>query len=208
VSSTRPIQDLKAFSVPPEFRGRSALIVQLWWLVEASLFRLSPQLAYGWRRFLLRLFGARIALGVKIRASARVTYPWKVTIGDHAWIGDDVVLYSLGAITIGANAVVSQKSYLCTGVHQSTTPTFPIFAKPIHVEAETWLATDVFVGPGVTIGRGAVVGARSSVFSDLPGMMVCYGSPARPIRPRLGDAIETHETRSGDQPLRSTSAPQ
>ncbi len=117
----------------------------------------------------------------------RTTYPWKVTIGDHAWVGDNVVLYSLGEIVIGANAVVSQNSYLCAGAHDYTRPDFPIFAKPVRIEAEAWLAADVFVAPGVTVGRGAVVGSRSSVFTDLPPMMVCFGSPAKPIRPRIAE---------------------
>ena len=180
-----PIQDLRRFRVPPGFRGRSAATVQLWWLVEATLFGLSPQIAYSWRRWLLRLFGARIGQGVLVRASARVTYPWKLAIGDHAWVGDDVVLYSLGEIAIGPNAVVSQRSYLCTGSHDFTRPEFPIQAEPISIGAEAWLAADVFVAPGVTVGRGTVVGARSSVFSDLPEMMICRGTPARPLRPRL-----------------------
>jgi len=110
VSAT--IQDLRAFRVPAGFRGRGAAIVQLWWIVEATLFGLSPQVVYGWRRWLLRLFGARVGQGVQVRASARFTYPWKVEIGDHAWIGDDVVLYSLGEIAIGGNAVISQRCYL------------------------------------------------------------------------------------------------
>ena len=183
----RPVQDLKSFRLPPGFRGRSALWVQLWWIVEALLFNTSPQVAYGWRRWLLRQFGATLGEGVMLRPSMRTTYPWKVTIGDHAWVGDNVVLYSLGEIVIGANAVVSQNSYLCAGAHDYTKPDFPIFAKPIHIEPEAWLAADVFVAPGVTIGRGAVVGSRSSVFSDLPAMMVCFGSPAKPIRPRLAE---------------------
>jgi len=185
-----PVQDLRSFRVPPGFRGRSAAAVQLWWLAQGILFGLSPQIAFGWRRGLLRLFGARIGKGVLLRPSVRVTYPWKVSIGDYAWVGDDVVLYSLGEIVIGANAVISQNSYLCTGSHDYTKPEFPIFAKPVRVEDEAWLASDVFVAPGVTIGRGAVVASRSSVYADLPPMMVCQGSPARPIRPRLAGRLD------------------
>ena len=82
--------------------------------------------------------------------------------------------------------MVSQKSYLCAGSHDYRSPTLPTFsAWPIIIEDEAWLAADVFVAPGVTIGRGAVVGSRSSVFTDLPAMMVCVGSPARPIHARI-----------------------
>ncbi|TYC51810.1 colanic acid biosynthesis acetyltransferase WcaF [Zoogloea oleivorans] len=179
------IQDLSLFVMPTGFRGRSALIVQLWWFVQATLFRWSPQFAYGFRRALLRFFGADIGLGVIVRPSVTITYPWKVTIGDHAWVGDDVVLYSLGEISIGKNSVVSQRSYICAGDHDYSNPKFPIRALPVVIGPQNWIATDVFVAPGVSIGAGNVVGARSSVFSDLPDGMVCLGSPCRPIKPRV-----------------------
>jgi len=180
-----PFQDLSRFQLPPGFRGRSALMVQLWWAVEATAFRWSPQFAYRWRAFLLRLFGARIGRDVKIRPTVTITYPWKLVVADYAWVGDDAVLYSLGDITIGRNAVVSQKSYVCAADHDHEDPTFAIRARPVTIGDEAWVAADVFVGPGVTIGAAAVVGARSSVFHDLPPAMVCMGSPARPIKPRL-----------------------
>lgn len=183
------IQNLGSFRLSAGFRGRSAFIVQLWWLVQGTLFACSPQFMYGWRNWLLRAFGAEIGKGVIVRPSAKITYPWKVTIGNHSWIGDDVVLYSLGEIEIGDNSVVSQWCYLCAASHDYTQPDFPIYARKVCIGAQAWLATDVFVAPGVTIGEGAVVGARSSVFHDLPPMMVCMGSPAKPIKPRLsGDA--------------------
>ena len=120
-----------------------------------------------------------------MRPNVKVPYPWKLKIGDHSWIGDDAVLYSFATITIGKNAVVSQKSYLCAGTHDYRSPAFDIQAFPIVIEDEVWVAADVFVAPGVTIGKGAVVGSRSSVFNNLPAMMVCVGSPARPVRPRM-----------------------
>lgn len=186
----REFQDLSAFRMPAGFRGRSAFAVQLWWLVQASLFRWSPQFAYGFRRWLLRLFGMRIGQGVLVRPSATVTYPWKVAIGDFSWIGDDAVLYSLGEIEIGHHTVVSQRSYVCAADHDHLRVDFPIRARPVRIGDEVWVGTDVFVGPGVTIGRGAVVGARSGVFADLPPAMVCLGTPCRPVKPRRmsGDA--------------------
>lgn len=177
-------QQLDEFMITSGFRGRSAWFVQLWWLVQSSLFGLSPQFCYGWRRWLLRVFGAKIGVGVLVRPSVRITYPWKLELGDYAWIGDDVVLYTLGNIKIGAHAVISQRSYLCTGSHEYARPTFDIFAKPIDVGAEAWLATDVFVAPGVMIGQGTVVGARSSVYGSLPAGMVTVGNPAKVIRAR------------------------
>lgn len=177
-------QDLSKFSLPFGFRGRSGLVVQLWWFVEATLFRWSPQVFYGFRRSLLRAFGARVGKGVVIRPTVRVTYPWKVCLGDYVWIGDDVVLYSLGQISVGSNTVISQRSYVCAGDHDYSDPTFPIRAVPVHIGSENWIATDVYVAPGVSIGSGNVIGARSSVFSDLPDGMVCLGSPCRPVKAR------------------------
>jgi putative colanic acid biosynthesis acetyltransferase WcaF len=115
----------------------------------------------------------------------KVTYPWKVNIGDYSWIGDDVTLYSLGCITVGRNVVISQKSYVCSASHDYRSPHFDIFISDVMIEDEVWLATDVYVAPGVTIKRGAVVGARSSVFKDLPAGMICVGSPAKPVKSRL-----------------------
>jgi putative colanic acid biosynthesis acetyltransferase WcaF len=178
-------QNLTKFVLPIGFRGKSGIHCQIWWVLQSSLFGLSPQVLYSWRRFLLRLFGASIGKNVIIRPSVRVTYPWKVKIGDYSWIGDNVELYSLGEIEIGKNVVVSQKSYLCAASHDYKSEAFDIFAKKIVIEDEAWLATDVFVAPGVTIGRGAVIGARSSVFSDMPAGMICLGSPAKPVKPRV-----------------------
>jgi putative colanic acid biosynthesis acetyltransferase WcaF len=177
-------QDLSRFRMPAGFRGRSAVRVQLWWLVETLLFRPSPQVLYGWRRWLLRRFGAEIGKGVLIRPSARITYPWKVAIGDHAWIGDHAILYSLADIRIGAHTVVSQLSHLCTGSHAIESASFAITAEPITIGSQCWIASDVFVAPGVTIADGAVVGARSTVFHDLPPAMIYRGTPARPVRSR------------------------
>lgn len=178
------MQRLSTFRMPLGFRGKSSAVVQIWWLVQSSLFSYSPQFAYSWRRFLLRLFGAEIGKGVIIRPSVTVTYPWKVKIGDYSWIGDDVVLYSLGDIEIGRNSVVSQKGYICTGSHDYTKADFPIFAEKITIGNGCWLATDVYVAPGVSIGDDAVVGARSSVFKSIEGGYVFTGSPVKAIKKR------------------------
>jgi putative colanic acid biosynthesis acetyltransferase WcaF len=177
-------QDLTQFKVPQGMRGRSAACVQAWWIVQGSLFRWSPQFLYGWRRFLLRMFGAKIGTGVLIRPSAKITYPWKLTVGDHSWIGDDAILYSWAKIEIGPHSVVSQKSYLCTGYHDHNNLSFDILAAPITIGRECWVAADVFVGPGISIGNGAVVGARSTVLHDLPPGTICLGNPAKPVRKR------------------------
>lgn len=178
------MQELKTFKLPSNFRGKSALYVQLWWFTYAVFFKPSPQVFYGWRRFILRSFGAKIGKKVIIRPSAQITYPWKVSIGDYSWIGDNVVLYSLGSITIGCNSVISQRSYLCTGSHNYTKSDFPIYAKEIIIKDNCWLATDVFVSPGITINEGTIVGARSTVLNNLDSYSVYVGLPAKFIKKR------------------------
>ena len=175
---------LNLHKVPDGFRGKSKLYVQLWWLVQATFINSSPQVFYGWRRFWLRMFGAKIGKKTLVRPTVKITYPWKVSIGDYSWIGDDVVLYSLGEIEIGSNTVISQKSYLCTGSHDYTKETFDIFAQKITIGDSCWLATDVFIAPGVTISDGAIVGARSSVFRDINANTINAGSPSKMIRKR------------------------
>lgn len=186
---SQQFQDLSRFVLPPNFRGRPAWFVQLWWIVQTLLFRSSPQVLYAWRAVLLRCFGAKIGKGVKIRPSASITYPWKLTIGDYSWVGDDVVLYTLGNISIGSNSVISQRSYLCTGSHDMGNEQFAITENPIEIGDQCWIATDVFICPGVKIGDGTVVGARSNVVRDLPPRVIAYGSPAKPAKPRASTDV-------------------
>jgi putative colanic acid biosynthesis acetyltransferase WcaF len=178
-------QELSKFEIPSGFRGRLALFVQLWWCVQFFFINHSPQVLYGWRRFWYRVFGAEIGMNVLIRPSVKCVYPWKLKIGDYSWVGDDVSLYTLGEIEIGSNSVISQKCYICTGSHDYESSTFDIYAQKITIGNGVWLASDVFVAPGVTIGDGAVVGARSTVLKDLPEGMICYGNPAKAIKTRV-----------------------
>jgi putative colanic acid biosynthesis acetyltransferase WcaF len=164
--------------------GRSKGIILLWWLLQAVIFPLTPHACHAPRRWLLRRFGATIGQGVVIRPTARFTYPWNVTIGDHSWIGDDVVFYSLASICLGQHCVVSQKSYLCTGSHNLQDPQFGLVVAPVVIGNGAWVATDCFIAPGVTVGANSVVGARSSVFKSLPPGQVCSGNPCRAVAPR------------------------
>ena len=140
-----------------------------------------PQAFYPWRRFVLRLFGAKIGYKVLIRPGVRVTFPWKVAIGDYCWIGDNATLYSIAPVTIGEHSVISQEAYLCTGTHDHRKVSFPLVASPITVEPECWISARAFIGPGVRIERGAVVGACSVVLSDVPTATIVAGVPARTV---------------------------
>jgi putative colanic acid biosynthesis acetyltransferase WcaF len=157
----------------------------LWYVVEATLFRLSPQPLYRWRNWLLRRFGARVHPSARIRPTATVEVPWHLTVGPDAIVGDYVVLYCLGEVTIGGRAVVSQYAHLCAGTHDHTRRSFPLLRAPISIGEDVWIAADVFVGPGVSVGDGTVVGARSSVFKDLPPWTICVGTPAKPVGQRV-----------------------
>jgi putative colanic acid biosynthesis acetyltransferase WcaF len=183
-SHERQFQDLTRFRPPGGYRGRPAWFVQLWWCFDALFVRPSPQVFYSWRRFALRMFGAKIGRNVLIRPGVRVIFPWKMEIGDHCWVGDDATLYNIAEITIGENSVVSQDAYLCTGTHDHCDASFPLVASPITVESECWIAARAFIGPGVRIGRGAVVGACSVVLSEVPTATIVAGVPARAVGQR------------------------
>lgn len=171
-------------------RGRNSFFVLLWWLIQGSLFRFSLHPMYAWRRFLLRIFGAKIGKGVQIRANAKFTYPWKVSVGNYTWIGDNVEFYSLDQIVVGEHCVISQHSYLCTGSHDIEDPYFSLITKPIHIKDGAWLASDVFVYPGITIGEMSVVAARSTVLKDIPSNEIHAGSPAKFIKYRFDINLE------------------
>jgi putative colanic acid biosynthesis acetyltransferase WcaF len=178
--SDSPLIDLRHYDQSWFDRGRSGWYILLWWLVQAVVFPLTPHFLHSVRAAVLRLFGAKIGHSVIIRPTARFTYPWKVTIGDHSWIGDDVVLYSLDQITIGAHCVISQKTYLCTGSHDIHDPTFGLKTAPITIGNGVWIAADCFVAPGVEIGANAVIGTRSTVLKSMPNQQVCWGNPCQP----------------------------
>lgn len=168
----------------PSFSRSNRLARLLWNAVWLGLFLPSPRPMHGWRRFLLRMFGARVGRGVHVYPSVRIWAPWNLTLGEECGIGDRTILYSQGEIVVGRRAVISQGSHLCAGTHDFTKPGFPLVTKPIHVGADTWLAAECMVLPGVTIGEGAVIGARALVTKDMPPWTVCAGHPCTPLKPR------------------------
>ncbi|MGB5963403.1 MAG: hormogonium polysaccharide biosynthesis acetyltransferase HpsU [Coleofasciculaceae cyanobacterium] len=172
--------DLRKYDSSKYDRGRPGWLVLLWWLVQAIAFPLSLHTFNNFRCWLLRLFGAKIGTGVIIRPTARFTYPWKVEIGDYSWIGDDVVFYSLDLIKLGSHCVISQECYLCTGSHNIQDSAFALITAPITIGNGVWVATDCFIAPGICIGANAVIGAKSSVFKNIPAQQVCWGTPAQP----------------------------
>ena len=138
-----------------------------------------------WKRFLLRLFGARIADTVSVYASANIFMPWNLVMKEYSCIGPEVDCYNAAPVVLGNNTVVSQRAYLCTASHDITKATHPQIEKPIIIEDKAWVAAEAFVGPGVTVGEGAVVGARGCVFKDVEAWTVVGGNPARYIKKRI-----------------------
>ena len=153
----------------------------LWGLVQ-PLFKLSPRPFWGWRRSILRLFGAKIGREVHIHPSVRITIPWNLDLNDHCAIGDRAILYALGPIRVGARSTVSQGAHLCAGTHDLKRPDRPLLKPPITIGSDVWVAADAFVGPGVTIGNGVIVGARSVVIKNAAPNTTVAGNPARVIK--------------------------
>ena len=157
----------------------------IWEIARFPLFTMTPRPLWRWRRMLLRLFGARIGKEVHIFPSVKIAIPWNLKVGDFAAVGDGAILYSLGLISIGERATISQNAHLCAGTHNHTDPTMPLLKVPIRIEAEAWVCADAFVGPGVTVGRRAVLGARAVAVSNIENSMIAVGNPAKSKRKRM-----------------------
>ena len=156
----------------------------LWAAAQGSLFRLSFPTWYRWRRWLLVRFGAQLAPDVRIRRTARFECPWNLSMGPGSSIGERAEIYCLGPVSIGARVTISQNAHVCAGSHDHTRPGMPLLRPPIAIGDDVWIAADAFVGPRVTVGAGAIVGARACAFKDVAPWTICGGNPARPIGSR------------------------
>lgn len=157
----------------------------LWNAVWLVLFRPTPRgVFYGWRRLLLRCFGAKIGKGVHVLPSCRIWQPWKLTMGDYSCLSEHVDCYSVDQIIIGDEVVVSQGAFLCCASHDITSPIMELIYAPITIESHVWIAARAFIGSGVTVRKGAVVGACSVVTKDVPPWTVVAGNPAKMIKKR------------------------
>ena len=169
---------------PASFSLRHRLFRAVWGVTWLLLAAWTPPPLHLWRRFLLRLFGAKLAPGARIYGSANIWYPPNLTMGRNAVIGWKVNVYCQGPVTLGDYAIVSQFAHLVSGTHDIDNPGFQLLTKPIQIGDHAWVAANAFVGPGVTIGEGAVLGACGVTFKDLPPWTVHAGNPARFIRDR------------------------
>ena len=169
----------------PSFSLRNRLGRAVWNVSYFLLFRFSPKPMHKWRALVLRSFGAKVGGGVHVYPGVRIWAPWNLQLAHDCAIASGANLYSQGIITIGCRAVVSQGVHLVTGTHDYSKSGFPLVTKPIHIGDHAWVAAEAFVHPGVTIGNGCVIGARSVVTKDMPEWMVCSGHPCIPIKSRI-----------------------
>ena len=139
---------------------------------------------WAWRRAVLRRFGAKIGRNVRIHPSVRIAIPWHLSVEDNSAIGDQAIIYSLGEISIGANATISQNAHLCAGTHDFRRADMALLKPPIVIGPGAWICADAFVGPGVVVGAMAVVGARAVVVKAVAAADVVVGNPARVVRRR------------------------
>jgi len=160
----------------------SVLVKRILWALAHPLFRFSPRPLYGWRNCLLRAFGARIGKAVRIYPSVEVFFPWNLEVEDWVTVAWGVRIYSLGKITLHKGCMISQHASLCAGTHDYRQPNRPLLTPPIEIGGGAWIASEAFVGPGVTIGEEAVIGARAVAVKDVPARVVAVGNPAKAIK--------------------------
>ena len=168
----------------PSFSLLNRIERAVWAVAWGLLAAWTPPPLHGWRRLVLGLFGAKIARTARIHGSVRIWLPRHLVVGENALVGPRVTLYSMAMITLGADSVVSQGAHLCTGTHDPDDLHFQLLAKPISIGPRAWVAAEAFVGPGVTIAEGAILGARAVAFKDVPAWSIQAGNPARHVRMR------------------------
>jgi len=165
---------------------KNQLVRFIWGIAWLIFARPLPRSVFnGWKLFLLRIFGAKIKKHAVVYSSAVIYMPWNLEMDEYSCLGPDVDCYNVDKIIIGAQVIVSQKTYLCSASHDISKSNMPLISAPIIIEDQAWIAADVYIGMGVTIGRGAVVGARSSVYKNVEPWTVVGGNPAKFLKMRV-----------------------
>ena len=156
----------------------------LWTLVSGIFFQTWFPWPYALKRSFLRLFGASVGSGVVIKPRVAIKYPWKLTVGDHSWIGEQVWIDNLDQVTIGAHVCISQGALLLCGNHDYKKPTFDLITGPIVLEDGVWIGAKASVAPGVTCGSHSVLAMGGVATKNLEEWTVCQGNPAVAVRER------------------------
>jgi putative colanic acid biosynthesis acetyltransferase WcaF len=170
--------DLSLFKNSEFSRGAPAWMEALWWLARSLFFESWFPLPSSLRVAVLRAFGAKIGKGVVIRSRVNITFPWWLEVGNHVWIGEEVLILTLDRVSIASNVCLSQRAFLCTGSHDFKKPTFDLITKPIVIEEGCWVAAGVFIGPGVTLRANTVCAAGAVVVRDAGPDVIVSGNPA------------------------------
>jgi putative colanic acid biosynthesis acetyltransferase WcaF len=160
-------------------------LLRLIWNTCWFLVKHLPRPASKLRIYLLRAFGAKVGGNCLIEKGVKIWIPWNLEISDFVAIGRNVEIYNYGKVTIGSMTVISQYSYLCTGSHDYTHSHMPLIWEDINIGSECWIASGSWIIPGVSIGNGSIIGARSLVTKNMPAWMVCAGHPCVPIKERI-----------------------
>ncbi len=182
-NSKRLKVDLSTYN--SDFGAGNKILRMVWNICYWFLFRpFNLNMFSSWRALVLKMFGAKVGYNTNIYASVKIWAPWNLSIGDYSSIGPGVDCYNQGKISIGSNTVISQKTYLCASTHDFTISNFPLMVKFIEIKDQVWVAADSFIAPGVIIGEGSVVGARSAVFKNVGAWEVVGGNPASFIKKR------------------------
>ena len=177
--------DLSRYS-PGQFdRGAGAVKESLWLVVSLVLFQLCPFSFSALKRVLLRAFGASIGRNVTIKPQVKITFPWKLTVGDHVWLGEECWLLNLERVVIGSNVSISQRAFLCTGSHDYKKTTFDLITRPITLEDGVWIGASCWVGPGVTVESHSVLTAGSVATKNLAANGIYRGNPAVLVKQRV-----------------------
>jgi putative colanic acid biosynthesis acetyltransferase WcaF len=177
-------KETRALEGGPTYSLANRLFRASWCLTWLLLAAWTPPMLHRWRISLLRLFGAKIADTAAVYGSARIWYPPHLEVGQFARVSPNVTVYNVAKITLQDYAIVSQGANLCSAGHDIEDIHFQTVARPIMIGRRAWVAGEAFIGPGVTVGEGAVLGARGCAFRDLEPWMVYGGNPARPLKPR------------------------
>jgi putative colanic acid biosynthesis acetyltransferase WcaF len=156
----------------------------LWYFIGSPLVQSYWIPISGFKVLLLRCFGAQIGVQVRIKPGVKIKFPWRLTVGDYAWIGENAWIDNLAPITIGNHVCISQDVYLCTGNHDWGHPTFKLIVASIDIQDSCWIAARAVIGPGVTVGEGAVLGLGSVARCSLEPMQIYAGNPAQLIKQR------------------------
>ncbi len=196
-------RDLGSYTPGGFDRGASTLKEGLWVFIKWMFF----QGAFPWpsalRVAFLRIFGAKVGNGVVIRSGVNITFPWRLEVGSHVWIGEQAFLLTLAPVVIENSVCVSQRAFLCTGSHNYQKPTFDLKTAPVTLRHGSWIAAQAFVGPGVEIGEGSVVAAGAVVTENVPARVVVKGNPGVIVK-RLGEA---EPTTGGQRPTSDVQRP-